>query len=146
MVGALYGVLGPTRDVDGTDRPRDGGTMRPGFRPSGPEASAMSQFDPEKFEDKYVHYLPELEAAYKRAFETMNGRYDSDLVHAIDQQVLDDSEPFYEGDGEFGVRVPDDPKGRLEGVLVDDERFEAVLEAYLAELRAELRRVFGFDD
>ncbi|MDX1744853.1 MAG: DUF5783 family protein [Halobacteriales archaeon] len=104
----------------------------------------MADFDPEKFEDKYVHYLPELEAAYKRAFETMNDRYDSDLVHAIDQRVLDDSEPVYD-DGAFAIALPDDPFDRLEGVLVDEAKFEAVLEAYVAELEAQLRRVFGLE-
>ena len=105
----------------------------------------MTGFDPEKFEDKYVHYLPELEAAYQRAFEAMNERYDSDLVHAIDQQVLDDSEPVYGGDGAFSIDLPTAPIDRLEGVVVAEDRFEAVLEAYVAELEAELRRVFGFD-
>lgn len=105
----------------------------------------MTDFDPERFEDKYVHYLPELEAAYKRAFEYMNDRFDSDLVHAIDQQVLNDSEPFYAGDGAFRIEVPDDPFDRVEGVLVTEEKFEAVLEEYRARLEAELRRVFDFE-
>lgn len=105
----------------------------------------MAEFDPEKFEDKYVHYLPELETAYKRAFEVMNDRYDSNLVHAIDQQVLNESEPFYEGEGEFRIELPDEPFGRLEQVVADQARFEAVLEEYCARLEAELRRVFGFD-
>lgn len=106
----------------------------------------MSEFDPEKFDDKYVHYLPELESAYKRAFETMNDRFDSDLVHAIDQKVLDDSEPFYEGDGSFSIELPDDPFERIQAVLVTEEKFEAVLEEYREQLRAELRRSFGFDE
>lgn len=105
----------------------------------------MTEFDPEKFEEKYVHYLAELEAAYKRAFETMNDRFDSDLVHAIDQQVLNDSEPFYAGDGEFRIELPDDPLDRLQGVLVTDEKAEAVLEEYRERLRTELKRSFGLD-
>jgi hypothetical protein len=48
----------------------------------------MANFDPEKFEDKYEHYFPELQRAYKQAFETMNDTYDSELIHAIDQAVL----------------------------------------------------------
>ncbi len=32
----------------------------------------MTDFDPEKFEDKYANYFPELQRAYKNAFETMN--------------------------------------------------------------------------
>ena len=47
----------------------------------------MVDFDPEKFEDKYEHYFAELQRAYKQAFEVMNDRYDSELIHAIDQQV-----------------------------------------------------------
>ena len=105
----------------------------------------MSGFDPEKFEDKYVHYLRELEASYKRAFETMNHRYDSDLIHAIDQQVLNDSEPMYAGDGEFRIELPDEPFDRLRGVLVTEEKFDAVLDEYRSQLRAELRHAFGFE-
>ena len=103
----------------------------------------MADFDPERFEDKYVHYLPELEQAYRNAFETMNGAYDSELVHAVDQQILNESEPFYEGDGEFRIALPDDPSGRIQGVLVDDEKLDATLSRYVEELEAELRRVFG---
>jgi hypothetical protein len=106
----------------------------------------MTEFDPERFEDKYVHYLQELEEAYKRSFETMNDAYDSELVHAIDQQVLNESEPFYEGDGVFRVELPDDPAGRVQGVLVDDEKLETTLDRYVEEIERELRRVFGFDE
>ncbi len=104
----------------------------------------MADFDPDKFEDKYVHYFPELQQAYKNAFNRMNDQYDSELVHAIDQQVLNESEPFYEGDGEFRIELPDDPYDRLAGVLVDEARFETVLEKHLEEIETELRRVFGF--
>jgi len=104
----------------------------------------MTEFDPEKFEDKYVHYMMELERAYRNAFEYMNDRYDSDLVHAIDQQVLDESEPFYEGDGQFRVELPDDPYDRLQGVVVDEETFEQVLERYVDRIEQELQAVFGF--
>ena len=105
----------------------------------------MTAFDPEKFEDKYVHYLAELEQAYRSAFETMNDAYDSELVHAIDQQVLNESEPFYEGDGEFRVALPDEPARRVDGVLVDDEKLSGTLERYVEEIERELRRVFGFE-
>ncbi len=104
----------------------------------------MADFDPEQFEDKYANYFPELQQAYKNAFNRMNDQYDSELVHAIDQQVLNESEPFYEGDGEFRVELPDDPYGRLSGVLVDEERFEHVLERHVEEIETELQRVFGF--
>ena len=68
----------------------------------------MSDFDPEQFEDKYANYFPELQRAYKQAFETMNDRYDSELIHAIDQQILSESEPFYE---ESPQRSADDSSG-----------------------------------
>ena len=106
----------------------------------------MADFDPEKFEDKYVHYFTELQRAYKNAFETMNDRYDSELVHAIDQQVLNESEPFYEGDGEFRVELPEDPKGRVTGVVVDDDKLAETLDQYVNEIEAELRTVFGLDE
>ncbi|WP_440766410.1 DUF5783 family protein [Natronorubrum sp. DTA7] len=104
----------------------------------------MADFDPEKFEDKYANYFPELQQAYKNAFNRMNDTHDSELVHAIDQQVLNESEPFYEGDGEFRVELPDDPYDRLSGVLVEKERFEQVLETHVEEIETELQRVFGF--
>ncbi|ARS89782.1 DUF5783 family protein [Natrarchaeobaculum aegyptiacum] len=123
----------------------------------------MADFDPEKFEDKYVHYFPELQQAYKNAFNRMNDEYDSTLVHAIDQQVLNESEPFYEEspeqrsvddssgdeprepDGEFRIDLPDDPYDRLTGVAVDREEFETVLEIHVEEIEHELRRIFGFE-
>jgi len=124
----------------------------------------MSDFDPEKFEDKYANYFPELQRAYKQAFETMNDRYDSELVHAIDQQILSESEPFYEGgaehgsaddssgqsprehDGEFRIELPENPTDRLSGVLTaDEEKVETILERYVEEIEAELRSVFGLD-
>jgi hypothetical protein len=104
----------------------------------------MADFDPEKFEDKYANYFPELQQAYKNAFNRMNDRYDSELVHAIDQQVLNESEPFYDGDGEFRIELPDDPYGRLSGVVVEQDRFETILEAHIEEIETELQRVFGF--
>jgi hypothetical protein len=104
----------------------------------------MTEFDPEKFEDKYEHYFPELQRAYRQAFETMNDAYDSELVHAIDQELLAESEPFYEGDGEFRIELPD--QREVSGVIVDDERLDSVLDRYVDELQAELRAVFGFAD
>lgn len=97
----------------------------------------MTAFDPDKFTDKYVHYLPELQRAYKRAFEHMNERYDSTLVHAIDQQVLNESEPFYEPDRPgrpFRIELPPEPYERISDVPVDHDRFEAVLDKYLDHL------------
>ncbi len=105
----------------------------------------MSDFDPEKFQDKYVHYFTELQNAYKRAFDVMNEEYDSELIHAIDQQILNESEPFYEGDGEFRVQLPPNPKERVRGVLVDDEKLANTLETYVDRLESEIRQEFGFD-
>jgi len=104
----------------------------------------MADFDPDRFEDKYANYFPELQQAYKNAFNRMNDEYDSQLVHAIDQQVLNESEPFYEGDGSFRVELPDDPYDRLSGVVVPNEKFQAVLERHVEEIERELERVFGF--
>jgi len=107
----------------------------------------MAEFDPERFEDKYANYFTELQQAYKNAFDTMNDRYDSELIHAIDQQILAESEPFYEGDGEFRVELPEDPTDRLSGVLTaDDEKVQTILDRYVEEIEAEIRAVFGLDD
>ena len=105
----------------------------------------MADFDPEKFEDKYVHYFNELQKAYKDAFNRMNDRYDSELVHAIDQRILNESEPFYEGDGEFRVELPENPTDRVQGVIVDDAKLTELLDVYVEEIETELRRVFGFE-
>ena len=104
----------------------------------------MTEFDPERFEDKYTNYFAELQTAYRNAFETMNDRYDSELVHAIDQQVLNESEPFYEGSGQFRIDLPEDPAERITGVLVDGGKLRGVLDAYVEQLETELQRVFGF--
>ncbi|MFC6731195.1 MULTISPECIES: DUF5783 family protein [unclassified Haladaptatus] len=102
----------------------------------------MSEFDPKKFEDKYVHYFPQLQQAYKSAFNSMNDEYDSQLVHGIDQQILNESEPFYEGDGKFRIELPPNPHERLTAVVVDDEKLDAVLAVYVERIEAELQAVF----
>jgi hypothetical protein len=61
-------------------------------------------FTPKEFDQtKYTEHFPALQAAYKDAFEEINDRHDSELVHAIDQQVLNESEPFYSPEGGFEV-------------------------------------------
>jgi hypothetical protein len=105
----------------------------------------MPEFDPEKFEDKYVHYLTELQRAYRNAFEHMNDRYDSELIHAIDQGILNESEPFYEGDGEFRIELPENPHGRLGNVLVDEEKLDTVLAEYVDRLEVAIRNVFDLE-
>jgi len=103
----------------------------------------MADFDPGKFEDKYEHYFGELQQAYKRAFETMDREFDSELIHAIDQRVLSESEPFYEAGDGFRIDLPEDPYARIDDSLVDADRFETILSRYVEELDRELRR--GFD-
>lgn len=105
----------------------------------------MSDFDPEQFEDKYANYFPQLQKAYQQAFEVMNDRYDSELVHAIDQQVLNESEPFYDEEDGFSVELPEDPTDRLTAVIVDDEKLSVVLAAYVDRLETELHEVFGVE-
>lgn len=124
----------------------------------------MTRFDPEQFEDKYANYFTELQEAYKSAFETMNDRFDSELIHGIDQFVLNESEPFYEGsaerssaddssgqsprehDGEFRIELPENPYDRLQGVVVDEAKFEEILDRYVDEIETELEAVFEFEE
>jgi hypothetical protein len=106
----------------------------------------MTAFDPERFEaEKYDTYFTELQEAYRMAFDRMRERYDSTLVHAIDQQVLNESEPVLV-EGEFEIRLPEDPHDRLTGVVVERETAETVLESYTEELRRALREVFDVTD
>ena len=104
----------------------------------------MTEFDPEKFEDKYVHYFEELEEAYSNAYNQLHGQYDSQVLKAIDRKVLSESEPFYDGDGEFRVEIPDDARERV-GAVADHEQFEVVLEELVERIERELRRIFGFE-
>jgi len=102
----------------------------------------MTEFDPERFEDeKYDTYFTQLQEAYRTAFDRMREQFDSTLVHGIDQQVLNESEPVLV-DGGFEIRLPEAPYDRLTGVAVERERFETVLERYTEELRRALREVF----
>jgi len=105
---------------------------------------SMAEFDPEKFEDKYANYFTELQRAYKNAFSQMNDRHDSELIHGIDQMVLNESEPMYE-DGAFRVELPPNPRERLQGVVVDDETFEETLAEYVERIETELYRTLDAD-
>ena len=107
--------------------------------------SIMTEFDPEKFEDKYVHYFEELQEAYSNAYNQLHGRYDSEILKAIDRNVLSESEPLYEGDGEFRVELPDERVKEVRAAVGDDEQFDVVLEELTDRIEAELRRVFGFE-
>lgn len=105
----------------------------------------MTEFDPEKFEEKYIHYLPQLQRAYKAAFSVMNDRRDSTIVHAIDQHVLNESEPFYQGadaNPSFRVELPENPYERLQGIPVERDRFETILEEYVDTLERSLEDEF----
>ena len=104
----------------------------------------MTDLDPETFEEeKYVEYFPQLQRAYKQAFDVLNDKYNSEIVHAIDQQVLNESEPFYEGDGEFRIEVPENPADRIQGALVNDDDVLELLDIYVEELKRQLEDVFG---
>jgi hypothetical protein len=107
--------------------------------------SNVTAFDPDKFDEKYVHYFEELQQAYSTAYNRLHGRYDSEILRAIDRKVLSESEPAYLGDGEFRVDVPDE---RVEEVRAgfDGERFDTVLEEYRSGIEAELARLFEFED
>ena len=105
----------------------------------------MTQFDPEKFEDKYVYYFDELEAAYSDAYQHLHGRYDSEVLRAVDRRVLSESEPMYEGDGTFRVALPDDVEERARSVPGDEETFETVLDEFVDRIEYELRRTFEFE-
>ena len=99
--------------------------------------------DHETFEaEKFGELFPQVEAAYRRAFNELNEQYDSTLVHAIDQQILDGSEPVYE-DGAFRIRLPDNPVERVEGVVADEQRIAELLEVYVEELETQLAAVVG---
>jgi len=106
----------------------------------GPQRPRM---DAETFdEQKYVDFFPQLQQAYKNAFNRVNERYDSTLVHGIDQQVLDESEPFYDDEEGFYLELPEDPYERLTDVVVEEEKFGTVLEEYVAEIERQLARTF----
>lgn len=104
----------------------------------------MTEFDPEKFDQKYVHYFEELETAYSNAYDHLHGQCDSKILRAIDRQVLSESEPVYEGNGEFRVELPDDVEERARSLPGDQEAFDAVLAAFVDRIEQELRREFGF--
>ncbi|WP_247000171.1 DUF5783 family protein [Halosolutus gelatinilyticus] len=105
----------------------------------------MTEFDPAKFEEKYVHYFEELQEAYSNAYQQLHGRYDSEVLRAIDRQILSESEPVYEGNGEFRVDLPDNPADRVPNVAEHDQ-FEVVLEELVDRIEAELCRGFEFKE
>ncbi|MFB6224332.1 MAG: DUF5783 family protein [Haloarcula sp.] len=105
----------------------------------------MTEFDPEKFQEKYVHYFEELEEAYSNAYQELHGQCDSEILRAIDRQLLSESEPVYEGDGEFHIQLPDDAETRAQSLPGDEETFNAVLTEFTDAIEHELRRLFEFE-
>ena len=105
----------------------------------------MTEFDPEKFDEKYVYYFDELEAAYSAAYQQLHGRHDSQVLRAVDRQILSESEPVYEGDGEFTVTLPADTDERLDNVPGDESVGRAVLAEFTDLIERELQSTFGFD-
>lgn len=105
----------------------------------------MTQFDPEKFEEKYVHYFEELETAYSNAYQQLHGQHDLEALRAVDRRVLSESEPVYEGDGEFRVDLPDDLDERLQSLAADEEQLVTVLDEFVSQIERELRETFEFE-
>jgi hypothetical protein len=108
--------------------------------------TSMTEFDPEKFEEKYVHYFEELETAYSNAYQQLHEKVDSEVLRGIDRHVLNESEPVYEGNGNFHVVLPDDVEERAESLPGDAETFNKVLDEFTTRIESELRRIFGFED
>jgi hypothetical protein len=114
----------------------------------------MDEFDAERFEaEKYREHFTALQQAYKSAFERMREEkgYDSTLVHAVDQAVLSESEPFYDADrGGFRITLPEEPspaeRVRAAGVVAEDDRLEQMLVDYRETLDEELRAQLGVDE
>lgn len=105
----------------------------------------MTEFDPDKFEEKYVHYFEELEAAYSNAYNQLHGRYDSEILRAIDRKVLSESEPVYLGEEEFRIDLPEDRVAEVRASVGDPEEFDTVLEEFRERIADELVRRFEFD-
>lgn len=106
----------------------------------------MTEFNSEKFEEKYQYYFDELERAYSDAYQQLHGEHNSEILRAVDRNVLSESEPVYEGNGEFRIMLPNDLEERAQSLPGDEEAFNTVLEEFTAEIERELRRVFEFED
>ena len=103
----------------------------------------MTRFDPEQFEEKYVHYFEELEAAYSNAYNDLHGSCDSQILRGIDRQILAESEPVYEGEGQFRVVLPDDLDRRIEAIPGEEEVVRDLLDRFTVGIEAELKRWAG---
>ncbi len=105
----------------------------------------MTEFSETKFEEKYVHYLDELQEAYSNAYNQLHGQVDSRILQAVDRQILSESEPIYEGDGQFRVRLPEDTDERIAALPGDENAIRDVLDTLTDGIASELRRIFGFE-
>ena len=65
-------------------------------------------------------------------------KFDSQVIHAIDQRVLVKSEPVYENE-EFHILLPDNPGALMGSVLIDNETLNQILDEYVTELTKELQ-------
>jgi len=52
----------------------------------------------------------------------MNDTYDSERSTPSTSRSSTSPEPFYDGDGEFRIELPEDPVDRLDAIVVADER------------------------
>lgn len=84
--------------------------------------------------------------AYSNAYQRLHGQADSEVLRAIDRQVLNESEPVYESDGRFRISLPDDIEERRQAVPSDEEVFDAVPMEFVERIEDELRRIFGFEE
>jgi hypothetical protein len=106
----------------------------------------VTEFNPEKFENKYEHYFEEIESAYSDAYQELHGEYNSEILRAIDRQVLSESEPVYEGNGKFRISLPEDVEERAQSLPGDKEAFHTVLDEFTTEIEQQLEYIFEFED
>ncbi|MFB6198710.1 MAG: DUF5783 family protein [Halobacteriaceae archaeon] len=94
----------------------------------------------EEFEQKkYTEYFSKLQTAYKQAFDEVNTRYDSALVHTIDQQIFAESEPVF---NENEVKLPDESEYDLDGIDASEEEIDQAVDAYATAIEEELIAIF----
>lgn len=106
----------------------------------------MVEFNPEKFQDKYEYYFEEIESACSDAYQQLHGGYNAELLRAIDRQVRSESDPVYEGNGEFRVVLPDDTREPAQSLPGGEAAFNTVLAESTAGIERELHRLFAFED
>jgi len=76
----------------------------------------------------------------------MNDRYDSELIHGIDQTVLNERVRTVLRGRRVPRRTPREPRERIRGAVpVDDELFKEALNEYVDRIESELYRTLGVD-